>query len=135
MIAQNSEDTLDAAQSDANVAVKDKKDRQLKYIKQIEKLFTSIDVENTGMIRQEQLAHVLTLPNVHAHLETLDVDVQESAALFKLLDDGDGAVTRDEFINGIIHCKGQARAIDQLIMLSEVRQLAKRRGQLRNIEL
>eukprot|EP00438_Fugacium_kawagutii_P018245 Skav231327 [mRNA] locus=scaffold819:59420:59725:- [translate_table: standard] len=86
------------------------------------------------MIRQEQLAHVLTLPNVHAHLETLDVDVQESAALFNLLDDGDGAVTRDEFINGIIHCKGQARAIDQLIMLSEMRQLAKRRGQLRHIE-
>ena len=34
-------------------------------------------------------------------------------ALFHLLDNGDGEVTLDEFIDGIMRCKGNARAIDQ----------------------
>lgn len=46
--------------------------------------------------------------------------------MFHLLDDGDGEVTREEFINGIMHCKGEARAIDQVIMHAELKQLAKR---------
>ena len=108
--------------------MKQNKDRQKKYIKKLEAVFTAIDADGSGRINEEELAHVLSLPDVHAHLSTLDVDVKETAALFHLLDDGDGQVTRDEFINGIIHCKGQARAIDQVIMQSELRQLAKRSG-------
>ena len=49
------------------------------------------------------------------------MDVHESEALFRLLDDGDGCVTLDEFINGILRCKGAARAIDQLALHAEVR--------------
>mmetsp|Transcript_35909 Transcript_35909/g.73361 ORF Transcript_35909/g.73361 Transcript_35909/m.73361 type:complete len:114 (+) Transcript_35909:1372-1713(+) len=66
------------------------------------------------------------MPNVHAYLETLGLDVKESAALFHLLDDGDGEVTREEFINGIMHCKGEARAIDQVIMHAELKLVTKR---------
>ena len=40
-------------------------------------------------------------------------DVHESTALFHILDDGDGGVTLDEFIDGMVRCKGPARAIDQ----------------------
>lgn len=90
-------------------------------MEKLEALFTAIDVNQTGMITEQQLASVLSLPNIHAYLETLDLDVKESAALFKLLDDGDGEVTLHEFINGIMHCKGEARAIDQVLMHSELR--------------
>ncbi|CAK9020783.1 unnamed protein product [Durusdinium trenchii] len=119
-------DTLDAAQSDADLAVVDKKERRRVYVEKLEALFTAIDVNQTGMITEQQLASVLSLPNIHAYLETLDLDVKESAALFKLLDDGDGEVTLHEFINGIMHCKGEARAIDQVLMHSELRLVAKR---------
>ena len=37
-------------------------------------------------------------------------------------------VTLDEFINGILRCKGNARAIDQLAMHSDIRQVTKRLG-------
>ena len=117
----HSEDTLDAAQSDADLAVVDKKERRRDYVAKLEALFTAIDSKRTGMITEEQLAHVLSLPNIHAYLQTLDLDVKESAALFKLLDDGDGEVTLHEFINGIMHCKGEARAIDQVLMQAELR--------------
>lgn len=35
-------------------------------------------------------------------------------------------VTLDEFINGILRCKGNARAIDQLAMHSDLRQVTKK---------
>ena len=53
------------------------------------------------------------------------------ATRFHILDDGDGEVTQQEFINGIIRCKGHARAIDQVALQTDVRMLDKK---LANIE-
>ena len=119
-------DTLDAAQSDADLAVVEKKNRRRVYVNKLDALFAAIDTTNSGLITEQQLTDITSLANVHAYLETLGLDVKESAALFHLLDDGDGEVTREEFINGIMHCKGEARAIDQVIMHAELKQLAKR---------
>ena len=132
-------DTLDAAQSDADLAVVERKERRNQYVAKLRALFTTIDNRNTGMITEKQLKQVLDHPNIHAYLETLGLDVKEGVALFHILDDGaprllsircakaeDGQVTLQEFINGIMHCKGEARAIDQVIMQAELRQLARR---------
>ena len=37
-----------------------------------------------------------------------------------LADDGDGECTMDEFIAGILRCKGPARAIDQVAMQHDI---------------
>ena len=65
-----------------------------------------------------------------ALFQTLDLDVHESEALFHLLDDGDGEVTLAEFIDGVMRCKGPARAIDQVAMHAEMKQLSRRFGKL-----
>ncbi|CAE7911691.1 scn4aa [Symbiodinium necroappetens] len=54
---------------------------------------------------------------------TIIVSRHEGTALFHILDNGDGEVTREEFIDGILRCKGPARAIDQLVMHAELKQL------------
>eukprot|EP00913_Durusdinium_trenchii_P035650 g33360.t1 len=63
---------------------------------------------------------------VAAYFQTLDLDVHEGRALFHLLDNGDGEVTLDEFIDGIMRCKGHARAIDQVAMHADLKQLSRR---------
>ena len=45
------------------------------------------------MITEERLAEILLNPKAIAYFQTLDVDVTESAALFSLLDNGDGEIT------------------------------------------
>ena len=50
-----------------------------------------------SMITEERLADILTSPKALAYLQTLDVDVTESAALFSLLDNGDGEITQEDF--------------------------------------
>lgn len=60
---------------------------------------------------------------MEAYFQTLDVDVTEGAALFNMLDDGDGQVTLDEFVDGILRCRGPARALDQVAMRADLKNL------------
>mmetsp|Transcript_22864 Transcript_22864/g.52962 ORF Transcript_22864/g.52962 Transcript_22864/m.52962 type:complete len:100 (+) Transcript_22864:2-301(+) len=82
------------------------------------------------MITEDRLATILSNPKVVAYFQTMDLDVHESRVLFHLLDNGDGEVTLEEFIDGIMRCKGPARAIDQVAMHSELKQLDAKVGYL-----
>ncbi|CAJ1357163.1 unnamed protein product, partial [Effrenium voratum] len=117
-------DTLDAAANDAEQLVGDRLRRlKAEYVKKLEGIFRAIDETGNGIISEERLSSILSNPKVAAYFQTLDLDVHESAALFHLLDNGDGEVTLDEFIDGIMRCKGHARAIDQVAMHVELKQL------------
>ncbi|CAL1173699.1 unnamed protein product [Cladocopium goreaui] len=116
-------DTLDAAQNDAENLVVERLRKKDEYVARLEAVFSAIDKEGDGMITEERLTNILSHPKVEAYFQTLDIDVQESANLFHIIDNGDGEVTLDEFIDGIMRCKGQARAVDQVAMRFEVAKL------------
>jgi len=116
-------DTLDAAQNDAEALVVERLRKKDKYVRKLEEVFAAIDESGDGMISEERLSHILSNPKAVAYFQTLDVDVTESAALFHILDNGDGEVTLEEFIDGIMRCKGPARAIDQVAMRAAIQQL------------
>jgi len=116
-------DTLDAAQNDAEQLVIDRLRLKEQYVSRLEGIFRAIDESGNGLISEERLSNILSNPKVAAYFQTLDLDVHEGAALFHLLDNGDGEVTLDEFIDGIMRCKGPARAIDQVAMHAELKQL------------
>ncbi|CAL1169364.1 unnamed protein product [Cladocopium goreaui] len=116
-------DTLDAAQNDAEQLVIDRLRLKEQYVNKLEGIFRAIDETGNGLISEERLSSILSNPKVAAYFQTLDLDVHKSAALFHILDNGDGEVTLDEFIDGIMRCKGPARAIDQVAMHAELKQL------------
>ncbi|CAK9083404.1 Sodium channel protein type 10 subunit alpha (Peripheral nerve sodium channel 3) (PN3) (Sensory neuron sodium channel) (Sodium channel protein type X subunit alpha) (Voltage-gated sodium channel subunit alpha Nav1.8), partial [Durusdinium trenchii] len=112
-------DTLDAAQNDAEQLVMDRMALKSKLINRLEGVFKVMDHEGTGIITEERLSQILANPKVAAYFATLELDISEGRALFHLLDNGNGEVTQDEFISGILRCKGQARAIEQVAMHSK----------------
>lgn len=116
-------DTLDAAQNDAENLVVERLRKKDEYVRRLEAVFMAIDCGGDGMITEQRLTDILSHPKVAAYFQTLDLDVQESANLFRVIDDGDGEVTLEEFIDGIMRCKGQARAVDQVAMRADLRQL------------
>lgn len=116
-------DTSDAAQNDAEQLVIDRLRLKEQYVNKLEGIFRAIDDSGNGLISEERLSYILSNPKVAAYFQTLDLDVHEGAALFHLLDNGDGEVTLDEFIDGIMRCKGPARAIDQVAMHAEIKNL------------
>jgi len=119
-------DTLDAAHNDAENLILDKMRKKAEYVGKLEAVFQAIDKCGDGMISEERLTEILSNPKVAAYFQTLELDVHESRALFHILDNGDGEVTREEFIDGILRCKGGARAIDQIQMHADLRQLDKK---------
>eukprot|EP00435_Cladocopium_sp_Y103_P053906 s742_g17.t1 len=119
-------DTLDAAQNDAEHQVLERLQKKAQYVDKLEQVFAKLDESGLGLITEAHLNEMLEDPKVKAYFQTLDVDVHEGAALFHILDNGDGEVTLDEFINGILRCKGNARAIDQLAMHADLKQLSKK---------
>mmetsp|Transcript_30616 Transcript_30616/g.68802 ORF Transcript_30616/g.68802 Transcript_30616/m.68802 type:complete len:597 (-) Transcript_30616:125-1915(-) len=117
-------DTLEAAQNDAEHQVTEKLKRKAQYVSKLEMMFKAIvDDSGNSMITEERLNALLSHPTVKAYLETLDLAVPEGTALFNILDNGDGEVTLEEFIDGILRCKGPARAIDQVALHADLRQL------------
>lgn len=99
-------------------------------MEKLEGIFKAIDDGGDGMITEERLTYIMDNPKVKAYFQTLDVDVHEGAALFHILDDGDGECTLEEFIGGILRCKGPARAIDQVAMMADLRLLDKKLSKL-----
>jgi len=116
-------DTLDAAQADAENLVVDRLRKKAEYVDKLQGAFNAIDEGGNGMISEEQLTAIFANPKVEAYFQTLDVDVSEGRALFHMIDNGDGQVTLDEFIDGILRCRGPARALDQVAMQSDLKNL------------
>jgi len=63
-------------------------------------------------LNHQELQNILTLPKVKLWISELGVNVEDSEHLFELLDDGDGTVSCDDFVQGISKLKGEARAQD-----------------------
>lgn len=123
-------DTLDAAQNDTKQQVVDKVLMKTEFVNKLEGIFRAIDENGTGMISEERLTHVLGIPKVAAYFQTMELDVHEGQALFKVLQNSHGEVTLEEFIDGILRCKGPARAIDQVAMHAELRDIDAKIGKL-----
>ncbi|CAE7816129.1 Cacna1i, partial [Symbiodinium necroappetens] len=76
-----------------------------------------------GTVSEERLQELLAHPEVAAYFNVLDLDVQETSVFFHIIDNGDGEVTLDEFIDGILRCKGNARAVDSMAIRADLKKL------------
>jgi len=116
-------DTLEAAHNDAENLILERLIKKRTYVRKLENIFHAVDGACDGMVTEEKLSSILSNPTVVAYFQTLDVDVMDSHALFELLDNGDGEMTMDEFIEGILRCKGPARAMDQVAIRADLSKL------------
>jgi len=113
--------TLEAANSDAEMMVQDRLQKKAAFVAKLEGVFQAMDESGDGILSEAEMSDVLEDKVVQAYLESLEVAVPESKALFRLLANGDGDVTYEDFIEGILRCKGPARAMDQIVIQSEIR--------------
>lgn len=116
-------ETLEAAQNDSLMQVQEKMKKKALYVSNLEGVFRAIDEDGGGLITEDKLEKIIQDPKVQAYFQTLELDVHEGTALFHLMDNGDGALSCDEFISGVLRCKGTAKAIDQLILTKEFSRL------------
>jgi len=70
---------------------------------------------------------------VKAYLASIEIEVFEVDALFKLLADGDDIISYEEFLNGIMRLKGTARSQDVVGILHKLNQLQRELGSMKDI--
>jgi len=117
--------TFKVASRDEEVMIKERAAATQAYIKSLDRLFNALDESGDGAITWDEFESVLTDEKMKAWFAAIEVDAHELSSLFELLDDGDGQILRDEFIDSIKKLKGPAKSTDLLSLRRECRKLAK----------
>jgi len=115
--------TLEAASNDVDIMIQERMRKKSIFVERLEGIFQAIDESGDGLLSEEEMKELLQDSKVQAYLESLDVALPESEALFRLLQNSDGQITYEDFIEGILRCKGPARAMDQIVLQAELKQL------------
>jgi len=117
-------ETLTCADDDAAVALKEKSRRTRVYKEKLREVFLAADKDGDGNLTPEEFFATLGLPKVRSYLSLLEVNIKDCDPLFEILDDGgDGVITIEEFCKGILHLKGQASALDIIMLQRENRRI------------
>merc|ERR1711920_904075 len=93
------------------------------YAKKLKTLFDKLDVGGDGAITCDHFEALMKDPENRIVMSALGIDPTDVDAIFRLLDDGDGSLTAQEFVEGATRIRGQARAIDMAQLLSHARRL------------
>merc|ERR1711870_43656 len=93
--------------------------------------FHEADTDKSGMLSWEEFSEHLQDDKVKAYFQALELDVSQARGLFKLLDiDGNNQVGLNEFLDGCMRLKGQAKSIDVNMLLYENRRLMRKIGEI-----
>jgi len=124
-------ETLNTAANDAEMVMEESRSGSLQYQRRLEQLFRLVDDDGDGHLTLDEFRAAVNMPSVSQYLSYLDVTVRECEPLFEILAEGDGLITIAEFCSGIMQWKGQARALDIVILQHENAKLLSECQQIR----
>jgi len=129
-------ETMQQASRDADIMVRHRSKSNQLLKKQLGELFDEADTSGDGDLSIEELDACLAHPKVALWLGELGINVSDTQLLAELLDDGDGAVSKQEFVEGLTRLKGEARAQDIVpVMANCQRILAHSKAMRHTIEM
>mmetsp|Transcript_148001 Transcript_148001/g.368874 ORF Transcript_148001/g.368874 Transcript_148001/m.368874 type:complete len:744 (+) Transcript_148001:181-2412(+) len=110
--------------NDREIMVQQELALERSYAKHIVGFFHEADKDGSGELSWEELEGYLQDETVKAYFATLQLDVGQAKALFRLLDtDESNAVGIDEFVEGCMRLRGAAKNIDVNMLLLESEKL------------
>jgi len=117
-------DTLD------NIAIQQAKNDATKYHEKVGILFDVLDTSGDEKLSYEEFQLICESASLRAWMNLLSVSPHDVQSLFWALDDGDGFVTKKEFLDGFCKLSGGATAVDAIKIKAMIRQLSSRIGEL-----
>jgi len=109
-----------ADDQDRAVRLEREKEQELE---ELQSFFEVLDEDKSGKLSQQELYTAAKQRKVRQKLRALDIMPKDMDDLWEILDDGDGELDVDEFVNGIRRLRGEARAKDVLRLQKELRLL------------
>eukprot|EP00746_Dinoflagellata_sp_MGD_P039947 gnl/MRDRNA2_/MRDRNA2_19642_c0_seq1.p1 gnl/MRDRNA2_/MRDRNA2_19642_c0~~gnl/MRDRNA2_/MRDRNA2_19642_c0_seq1.p1 ORF type:complete len:591 (+),score=119.97 gnl/MRDRNA2_/MRDRNA2_19642_c0_seq1:219-1775(+) len=115
--------TLQVANNDSDISIAEKMQGKDKYVKHVKSLFLQADTSGDGKVDWQEFAQIVADPKVKAWLAVLEIEVHEAKGMFHLLNSGDGLITFDDFMSGLLRLRGTARSADVITLLYENQKL------------
>mmetsp|Transcript_15531 Transcript_15531/g.35547 ORF Transcript_15531/g.35547 Transcript_15531/m.35547 type:complete len:892 (-) Transcript_15531:183-2858(-) len=113
---------IEMAQSDHQDLIATMLQEKQRFVKSLTKLFQEWDTSADGEITLGEFEEHLQDEKMVAFLKALELDIEDSWTLFKLLDqDNGGTVSVDEFVEGCLKLKGHAKSMQVHQMMYESR--------------
>mmetsp|Transcript_32832 Transcript_32832/g.83062 ORF Transcript_32832/g.83062 Transcript_32832/m.83062 type:complete len:748 (+) Transcript_32832:108-2351(+) len=100
------------------------KDAEMQTARKLANVFSAADTSGDGRITMQEFTKLLQKSHVKTYLEKLGLEADDPEQLFKLMDDGDGQLTNEEFLENAAKMKGEAKSQDMKCMIQEMRDMA-----------
>jgi hypothetical protein len=118
--------TSGVAARDRDRMVEDEMKALKDYASDIKEFFRQADADSSGQLSWEEFRIHLNDDRVKAYFQTLDLDIRQAHILFKLLDCNDnGEVGIEEFLDGCLRLRGQAKSLDLNLVIYQLESLIK----------
>mmetsp|Transcript_464 Transcript_464/g.2051 ORF Transcript_464/g.2051 Transcript_464/m.2051 type:complete len:336 (+) Transcript_464:3-1010(+) len=117
---------MQTTQKHRDLLVEEKRSFELDHLKHMREIFKEIDMDNSGTVEYDELRLRLRDDvQLQDYFKALELNPTDTLTLFELLDqDGCGRLTVDEFCDGAMRLKGEARAFDINFLIQENRKLS-----------
>lgn len=114
------ESAMQSANHYRDLLIQEKMHDKEMYVKHMREVFKQIDADGNDEISFGEVEEFLQDSNLRMYLEALEIDLVETHSLFRLLDkDGSGSIDIDEFCEGCLRLKGDAKSFDIHCLLYE----------------
>jgi len=116
--------TMKVAQADEEFILREKHRSEQAFQRKVSALFRQADTSGDGKIDMKEFKRLLKAPKLNLWLSQLEIETRDLWGLFKMLDNGDGEISLEEFEAGTQRIKGMAKSFD----LAQVHRLVERLG-------
>lgn len=90
-----------AREKDEEAVVAMQKVELKKKMARMKQMFKEMDEDNSGYLTKAEFTDVLDDPTFVQQMKIFDIEIHELGDVFKIMDDGDGKVSADEFCDGM----------------------------------
>jgi len=115
--------TFKVASQDERIMILEKEAQSAATIRSLQHLFDRLDRSGDGNSDYVEFEVLKSDPVVKTWFAALEVDLGDIDELFLLLDDGDGYISREQFVDGVRAMRGLAKKTDILEIKGRLRKM------------
>jgi len=118
------DNAVETAKTQREFLVQKEMELKEKYVGEMRDLFNEMDKDGDGNVNFEKFRTFFEDKRVASYFQALGLDPRDTDRLFCLIDDDDsGTISIEEFLDGCLRLKGQARSIDVHNVIHDMRRL------------
>merc|ERR1711920_1172925 len=116
------DNAMEAARGQRDFFIQKEMELREQCLRELRDVFAEMDFDESGTIGLQEVKAYFEDPRVRGFFTALGLDTSDTERLFRLLDDdGSGDVDVNEFLEGCLRLKGEARSIDVYAIMRDLK--------------